>query len=490
MRRTIQSRCRVARNAGRLTDIEGMIAIHRGHCRMRSWFVGLVFSLLVSGCGPRVEIVRAPDPRPTAGGAVALAALAALKENHVDRPDPVRLLEVAVGALRRSLSSLGIDVGEVELTGLDETAAVARFQGALERAVVLARGRMGEIELQYIAASAMAASVGDSHTRFFTADEFRAHIERLQGRPGYAGIGAVPVRSDGRFYLWHVFPGGPAARAGLRPFDQVLAVDGHPIEGLTMAESTTRVRGPQGTLVRLAVRRQGEAAPVVVTVVREPIPVPAVGHERLEPGSGYVRLLAFSQGASDGMRQATDELLRQGTRAFVLDLRFNEGGLIRELEQVAGMFLPAGQTVYHQQTRKGTEIRVSVGGSAALSSLPLVVLVNEETKSSAEVLAAALRDNGRAVLIGTPTSGRTQQARDFALPGGAGLAVPVARLRSPLGTDLEGDGLLPDVHLELAPGDLERGVDSQLREGIEVIARRLPRGRSREGFERTLSLAR
>jgi carboxyl-terminal processing protease len=143
------------------------------------------------------------------------------------------------------------------------------------------------------------------------------------------------------------------------------------------------------------------------------------------------------------MERALDELGRLGIRGLVLDLRQNKGGLARELDRIASLLLPAGLTTYTHQASQGPHVAATAGGPRLPPTVPLVVLVDAETASNAEVLAAALRDHGRGVLLGTRTKGAAQLAELFRLPGGTGILVPTARMTTSLGVDLEGRGLTP-----------------------------------------------
>ncbi len=439
----------------------------RLHGLKDGFVIFLLAVTVVAGAPGLVAPARAAD------AGTFFAAWQAVIDNHVDNPDPVKLLSSAVGGLRQTLSRAGITEPLADLSATDAAGARAEFQARFDQAVTLAQGRIDEPQFQYAAASAMTVGVGDSHTRFFTPEAYRAFLASLQGIPGYAGIGIRFVPRDGRYYIIEVFPGGPAARAGLRPFDRLLTVNGESVQGMTTADVVSRVRGPQGTTAALTVQRPGEAGPLSFSIVREPVAITPVEHALLERGVGYVRFRSFSQGSAPQMRRALEELRRQGARAVVLDLRDNTGGLIIELAQIANLLLPAGMTVYTEQTRQGRSAQVAAGGPILPPSMPLITLVNANTMSSSEALVAALQDHGRALVVGARTAGAVQRTRYVPLPGGAGVGVPVARIFSPKGADLEGTGITPDASLDMSTDDLDRGIDSQLRRAIELVLQRV-----------------
>lgn len=430
-------------------------------CRRPQWIYRIaVVLVLVASLGARVE---------AADATLVFAAWQVLKDDHVDSPDPVKLLAAAVGGLRQTLTRTGINEPLADLRTVDEATARADFQARFDQAAALAEGRTGGPELQYAAAAAMASSVGDSQTRFFTPEEFGAFRQELQGQPAYSGIGVLSLRSNGKYYVFHVFPGGPAARAGLRNLDRLLAVDGKNVQGMALEAVNARIRGPLGTTVRLEVQRPEASTPLVFSITREPVAIPPVEHAIVERQLGYMRLLAFSEGSAGQVRTAIDELQRQEARGLVLDLRYNAGGLTSELNAIADALLPSGTVAYTEQTRQSRVVH-RVDGTPSLSAgLPLVILVNEFTPSAAEILAAAIQGNGRARVVGVRTAGRVLRMRYMRLPGGAGIGVPVSHMLSPKGIDLKGNGVTPDVVTEMSAEDLDRGIDTQLRRALEML---------------------
>lgn len=395
-----------------------------------------------------------------------------LRDEHVARPDPVQLYRAALGGVREALQRAGVAAPLADLFARDEEHARGQFQARFEQAVRLAGGRLTERELQFAAARAAAASLRDSHTGFITPERLAEIRRQQQNEAAFTGIGILLLSKDGRFYARLVFSGSPAQRAGLQPFDRILAIDGVSTEGMTTEQVSSRIRGPQGTTVTLTVRRATQPTPVVVSIVREPIVVPSVEWSVLDGQVGYLRLGQFNQGASARVARAVGELQQQGIRGLVLDLRGNPGGFVSELNRVAEVFLPRGLVVYTMESRdEGRRAYLTRTGPLLDPSVPVVVLVDDDTASAAELLSAALRDHGRAPLVGLRTAGAVLVSVTFPLPGGAGLSVAIARMLTPRGEELEGRGLVPDVEVDLTSADLERGFDSQLARGTQELAR-------------------
>lgn len=395
-----------------------------------------------------------------------------LRDEHVARPDPVQLYRAAVAGMREALQRAGVARPLADVFARDEAHAREQFQRRFDQAVQAAAGRLTERDLQFAAARAAAASLRDSHTGFITPERLSEMRRQQQNEAAFTGIGILLLSRDGKFYARLVFPDSPAQRAGLRPFDRIVAIDGVSTDGMTTEQVSGRIRGPQGTQVTLTVRRPGQPSPLDIPIVRAPIVVPSVEWSLLEGAVGYVRFGQFNQGSSARLARAVSELQQQGIRGLVLDLRGNPGGFVAELNRVAELLLPRGVVVYTLESREeGRRSYVTRSGPVLDPSVPMVVLVDDDTASAAELLSAALRDHGRAPLVGARTAGAVLVSVTFPLPGGAGLSVAVARMLTPRGEELEGRGLLPDVEVDLTTADLDSGFDSQLARGREQLAR-------------------
>lgn len=330
----------------------------------------------------------------------------------------------------------------------------------------------------------MVESLGDTgHTVYLAPEEVQAERDALNGR--VTGIGVVV---DDRAWLplvISVIDGSPADRAGLRPGDLIVSVDGVEVRRMGAGELITRVRGPAGTTLRLGIERRDQPGMTEFDMVREQIVVPAVGWAMV-PGTSvaHVRLVQFSSGAARALREALGEALSAGATGLVLDLRGNPGGLVGEATSVAGAFMASG-TAYRQQGRDGDVARIPVRGRTLVPDLPLAVLVDYGSASSAEIVAAALRDNGRAVLIGEQTFGTGTVLGSFDLSDGSSLRVAVVRWLTPDGESIFRVGVTPDEVVARLPGamalepsdlldatarEFAASGDLQLRRAVDVVA--------------------
>jgi carboxyl-terminal processing protease len=299
----------------------------------------------------------------------------------------------------------------------------------------------------------MLDSLGDrNHTRFLSAEASQRWRESLSG--SFEGVGAtlnipadlpVPV-------IVATLEGSPAEQAGVQAGDLLLKVNGESTEGKTIEEIVAQVRGTAGTTVTLTVQHEGEQLPLDLTVTRARLSVPNVSWTLLPNKVAYVHLVQFAENSSDQLREALTEAKAQGATGIVLDLRNNPGGLVHEAVAVASEFLAPGQTIFLQEDRAGTQQPYAAQGEGLARDLPLVVLVNENSASSAEIVSGALQANDRASVIGVPTAGTGTVLTPYDMEGGAQLLLGTQQWLTPDGEVIKGQGITPD---ELVTLDLE-----------------------------------
>jgi carboxyl-terminal processing protease len=301
------------------------------------------------------------------------------------------------------------------------------------------------------AIAGMVDALGDvGHSVYLTPEEVRFERDALDGK--VTGIGVFVDSRAGAPSIISVIDGSPADDAGLRAGDLIVSVDGVRVERLGMDELLRRVRGEKGSVVRLEIERQGAARLLEVEVVRDEIVIPSVSWAMV-PGTRVadVRLVQFSFGAARELRAALEEAIASGAEGLVLDLRGNPGGLVDEATSVAGAFLSDG-AVFQQRDRGGEVTDVGVRGRTVAADVPLVVLVDYGSASSAEIVAAALRGNGRARLVGEQTYGTGTVLNSFGLRDGSALRLGVLRWLTPEGESIFGTGVVPDETVERTPG--------------------------------------
>lgn len=323
-------------------------------------------------------------------------------------------------------------------------------------------------DLQYAAIRGVVTSLDDRFTGFMTPDEARRFEDSLDG--SFEGIGAqVDLADDGRgARIVEAYPGFPAANAGIRRNDSIIAVDGQEIDSLSLTEIITLIRGPAGTTVTLTVRREGEAEPLEFPVTRARIEIPVVEAKMLEGKIGYVKLQEFSRPAPERLQAALQELLDQEAVGLILDLRGNPGGLLDVAVEIGSQFVPAGDILIERK-KDGSEQRYPARRGGLATAVPLAVLVNEGSASASEIVAGAIQDAGRGPLVGTQTFGKGSVQLPHTLSDGSMLRVTIARWFTPQGRAIHGVGLQPDIDSDITDADRDAGRDPQLDAAVEYL---------------------
>lgn len=303
-------------------------------------------------------------------------------------------------------------------------------------------------KMVYGAISGAINSLGDPYTTFSEPAQARIFEEDLEG--SFEGIGATVDLVEGLLVIVEPLESSPALKAGLRPNDVILEVDGQSLQGLDLTEAISLIRGPKGTRVRLLIHRPGMLEPFEVELTRDKIDLPTVSHQMLEDGIAYVRLTEFNNQATTRLRAALRSLMEEEPRALIFDLRGNPGGYLHIAVQVASQFIREGVVVIEKNS-KGEVGELRADGRGLALDVPLVVLVDGGTASASEIVAGAIQDLGRGTLIGRPTYGKGSVQASYTLSDGSAVRVSIARWYTPNGHQLDGDGLTPDIVVEPDP---------------------------------------
>lgn len=402
---------------------------------------------------------------------LVVQALQVLEDNYVDPVDAVKALNAAIAGVRTQLSSSGVTAQLSDIpAGVQDAEAKRQFADRFATAASMAGATVPPTQLAYAAIRGMTESFKDSHTGFLTPEQISELRQRQRGQAGFTGVGIILAPRDGKFFVLMLIPGGPAEAAGVKEFDRILKVNDVSTAGMSVDQVSGMIRGPAGTTVTLTLQRPGVTDPLVLTITRAPISVPSIFRaELLEGGVGYIRLYQFVDRTGRDFRSAVTQLQAQGMRALVLDVRGNSGGFLMELASVLNALLPAGLPVYTEM-RKGGSVRVvrTVGPSLLPASMPLVLLVDENSASASELLAAAIKENRRGQLIGEKTAGAVEASILIDLSDGSALSVTTFRLATGKGVRLEGVGVEPDTVATLTTADFESGQDRPLGTAIRV----------------------
>lgn len=304
----------------------------------------------------------------------------------------------------------------------------------------------------------------DPHSAFMPPEVFKEMQVETQG--SFGGLGLEITVKDHQLTVVAPIEGTPADRAGIQAGDRILRIDGQPTKDMTLMEAVRKMRGPQGTQVTLTIFRDELKEPFDVTLTRETIEVKSVKSQDLGDGIAYVRIVSFQERTSKDLQKAMEQLGKNGTTALVLDLRNNPGGLLNQAVHVADLFLEKGQLIVYTVGRvKGQDLRFVAEGKNGMPKIPIVVLVNHGSASASEIVAGALQDWKRAVILGTPTFGKGSVQTVIPLTDGSGLRLTTARYFTPKGRVIHGSGITPDILVE--PPKPERLAKAEEGEGTK-----------------------
>lgn len=313
----------------------------------------------------------------------------------------------------------------------------------------------------------MLEALGDQHTSYMDPDQFRQANIPLDGE--YEGIGAWVDTNATYLTIVSPMPGSPAEKAGLKPGDEIIAIDGDDMTGIDGNLVIRRVLGPAGTPVRLTILREGVTEPFEVEITRARITIPSVDSRMLDDNIAYVQLLTFGETTTQDLRTALRDLLRENPDGLILDLRNNGGGFLNTAIDVASEFISDGVVMY-EQFGDGSRQTFNANGRGLATDIPLVVLVNGGTASASEIVAGAIQDRGRGIVVGTTTFGKGSVQTWAELSDGHGaLRVTIARWFTPNDRLIHEIGIEPDIIVELPEDVTELETDVQLERAIEVL---------------------
>jgi len=285
----------------------------------------------------------------------------------------------------------------------------------------------------------------DPHSSYMNAEEFLQFQSDTEGK--FGGIGVEVDLRDELVTVIAPIEGSPAARAGIRPGDRILKVDGQALRGARVDKIVNLLRGEAGTAVKLTIGRQGVDEPIEMSITREVVRVSSIEAKRLDGDVLYIRLKQFQETTHEELLRDVAKARETGSgrfRGVLLDMRYNPGGLVDQSELVADEMMNSG-VIYSTRHRGEVLDLVEATPGGALADVPIVTLVNEYTASAAELVAGALQDTGRATVVGANTFGKGSVQTIFELPGGSGLRLTTMRYYTPGGRAIQAQGIEPDV---------------------------------------------
>ena len=289
----------------------------------------------------------------------------------------------------------------------------------------------------------------DPHSVYLTSDAFDDLQTSTTGE--FSGLGLEVGMQNGMLRIIAPIDGSPAAEAGVQPGDTILKLDNNPIKGMSLGDAVGKMRGPKGSEIELTLGRSGEPEPITLTLVRDVIKVASVRKRWLEDGYAYVRISQFQRTTGDDVAGALDKLQEeQALKGVVLDLRNNPGGVLGASVDVAGLFMRGGEVVYTEGRLSNAAQSYSASEDDATNGVPVVVLINGGSASASEIVAGALQDHGRAIIMGTDSFGKGSVQTVMPISESRAVKLTTALYFTPGGRSIQAAGIVPDIRVDRA----------------------------------------
>ena len=327
---------------------------------------------------------------------------------------------------------------------------------------------IADSDLFYGSIRGMVAALGDPYTIFFDPEQAQAFNQELQGT--FEGIGAeIGIKHD-RLTIIAPLPDTPAKKAGLRAGDKILAIDDVDTYNMFIDEAVRRIRGPKGSEVVLTVLSKDDTSPREVGIIRDKIIINTVSWEIVEGNKDlvYIRIFSFIEDAARDFKKEVDLILDQNPKGLILDLRSNPGGYLDAAVRIASFWIDNGPVVKERFADDKIEL-YKAQGAAKLKDLKTVVLVNGGSASASEILAGALRDYNKAIIVGEQTFGKGSVQDYSNLKDGSALKITVAEWLTPQGVSINKEGITPDIVVEMTKEDYNEDRDPQMEKAVELL---------------------
>lgn len=338
-------------------------------------------------------------------------------------------------------------------------------------------GNIDPVKQSQGAIAGMVASLGDPYTVYLDKKANQQLADQLKGK--LSGIGIEVGLKNNHLTVISPIEGTPAAKAGLKAGDIIGAIDGQDTSNMSIDDAVSKIRGQKDTSVKLTIVRAGEQ-PQELTITRADIVIPSVV-SKMEPGNiGYIKISTFGQDTAADVQKAITNLKSQGAKAVIVDVRGNPGGYLDGAVQISSQFMSSG-TVVEERSRTGQNKKLSAQPGGQMTDIPVIMLVDGGSASASEIMAGALHDNNRAILVGEKTFGKGSVQEIICLSGISfssncpedALKVTVAHWYTPNGVNISKEGIKPDVEVPITKEQVSAGLDPQLQKALELAKQKL-----------------
>ncbi len=333
------------------------------------------------------------------------------------------------------------------------------------------KSKLDQTKMIYGAISGMVKAVGDPFSGFMDPEETQAFSQDLEGT--FDGIGVEIGMKNNILTVIAPLEGTPAANAGLKAGDKIIKIGDELTTDMTVDQAVTKIRGPEGTEVRLTVLRNGDSQPKEIKMTRETINVKSVKLETKDGGIAVIRISKFGDDTTLEFAKAATQIITQKSRGIILDLRNNPGGYLESAIDVSSKFIPAGQVIVTEESSHGSRKNYEARGGSILSETPVVVLVNGGSASASEITAGALRDDLGVTLVGKKTFGKGSVQQLEKLSGGSSMRITIARWLTPNGDYIMERGIDPAVDVDLTEDDYNNDRDPQMDKALVILKEKI-----------------
>jgi carboxyl-terminal processing protease len=373
-----------------------------------------------------------------------------------------RSARFAVGALVLIVLSLVLGGGALQRVGAVAESQYEDLRLFTDVLALIQRNyveRPQNKELVYGAVKGMLETL-DPHSSFMTPETYREM--QVETRGEFSGLGIEITSRDDRIVVVTPIEDTPAFKAGVQAGDQIVRIDGKSTKGMGLPDAVKLMRGPRGSSVKITVAREGVAEPIDFTITRATIAVKSVKAKTLEPGYAYIRLTQFQERSADDLAAALERFEKEGLKGLVLDMRNNPGGLLDQAVKIADYWIDSGLIVYTDGRIENQRMEFRATPDRVKRDYNMVVLVNEGSASASEIVAGALQDTGRAIVVGTQTFGKGSVQTIIPLSDGSALRLTTARYFTPKGRSIQAKGITPDILIEAGTFVAARNPDREV----------------------------